>query len=97
MRKPYEDMLYVLGVKECDAYLLTIDEVTKMAQNAAQKAQAAQKAAQANPPADDVKKLADANLDKVRAMEIMSDINGNDAKRQLEGYALMNQGKARAY
>ena len=97
MRKPYEDMLYVLGVKECDAYLLTIDEVTKMAQDAAQKAQAAQKAAQANPPADDVKKLADANLDKVRAMEIMSDINGNDAKRQLEGYALMNQGKARAY
>ena len=97
MRKPYEDMLYVLGVKECDAYLLTIDQVTKMAQDAAQKAQAAQKAAQANPPADDVKKLADANLDKVRAMEIMSDINGNDAKRQLEGYALMNQGKARAY
>jgi hypothetical protein len=68
-----------------------------MAQDAAQKAQAAQKAHAENPPPDDVKKLAGAKLDQVRAMEIMADINGNDAKRQLEGYALMNQGKARAY
>ena len=52
MRKPYEDMLYTLGIKECDAYLITLDEVTKMAQQAQQKAQEAAKAAQENPSAD---------------------------------------------
>ena len=97
MRKPYEDMLYTLGVKECDAYLITLDEVTKMAQQAQQKAQEAAKAAQENPSADDLKKKAGAQLDNVRAQEIIADMNGNDAKRQLEGFALMGEHKARAY
>jgi len=97
MRKPYEDMLYTLGVKDADAYLLTMDEVTAMAQQAEQKAQAAQKAAQANPPAKDLKDKAGAQLDQARAQEIIADINGNDAKRQLEGVALLGEHKARAF
>jgi len=97
MRKPYEDTLYTLGVKEADTYLVTIDEVTEMAKQAAQKAQAAQQAAQQNPSPDDQKKKAGAQLDLVRAQEIIADINGNDAKRQLEGYALVGEHKARAF
>jgi len=97
MRKPYEDTLYTLGVKEADTYLVTIDEVTEMAKQAQQRAQAAQQAAQQNPSADDKKKLAGAQLDQARTQEIIADINGNDAKRQLEGYALVGEHKARAY
>jgi hypothetical protein len=97
MRKPYEDTLYTLGVKDADAYLLTIDEVTEMAKQAEQKAQAAQQAAQQNPSAEDKKRLAGAQLDQVRAQEILADMNGNDAKRQLEGVALIGEHKARAY
>ena len=97
MRKPYEDMLYTLGVKECDTYLITIEEVTQMAQQAAQKAQEAAKQAQENPPAEEVKKKASAQLDMARAQEVIADMNGNDAKRQLEGYALIGEHKARAF
>ena len=97
MRKPFEDMLYVLGVKDCNAYLLTIEEVTQMAQDAAQKAEAAQKAAMENPNPDDKKKLAGAQLDTVRAQEILANMEGNTAEKQLEGYALLEKGKARAY
>jgi uncharacterized membrane-anchored protein YhcB (DUF1043 family) len=97
MRKPYEDTLYTLGVKEADTYLLTIDEVTEMAKQAAQKAQQAQQAAQQNPSPDDQKKKAGAQLDQARAQEIIADMNGNDAKRQLEGYSLLGEHKARAF
>lgn len=97
MRKPYEDTLYVLGVKDCNAYLITFEEVTKMAAEAEQKAMAAQKAAQENPNPDNIKKLASANLDKVRATEIESTMQGVTAEKQLEGYALINEHKARAY
>jgi len=97
MRKPFEDMLYVLGVKDCDAYLVTLDEVTQMAQDAMQKQQAAHEAAKANPDPDSQKKLASANLDKVRADEIVASMQGNTADKQLEGYALINEHKAKAY
>ena len=32
LRKPYEDTLYVLGVKDCDSYLPTLEEAMKIAQ-----------------------------------------------------------------
>ena len=57
----------------------------------------AAKQAQENPPAEEVKKKASAQLDTARAQEIIADMNGNDAKRQLEGFALMGEHKARAY
>ena len=97
LRKPYEDTLYTLGVKNADTYLVTLDEVTTMAKDAADKAQKATESAQQNPSPDDQKKIASAKLDQVRAQEIIADINGNDAKRQLEGVALLGQHKARAF
>ena len=36
LRRPYEDTLKVLGVKDVDAYLPTIEEAAKMAQSKAQ-------------------------------------------------------------
>jgi hypothetical protein len=91
MKKPYADMLYVLGVKDCDTYLPTEKEVMEMVQ------QAQQAMANKQPSPDDQKKLASANLDKVRADEIQADVAGNTASKQLEGYALVEEHKARAY
>ena len=36
LRRPFEDTLYALGVKNCDAYLPTLEEATKIAQAKAQ-------------------------------------------------------------
>jgi hypothetical protein len=105
MRKPYEDMLYVLGVKDADAYLPTEDEVMEMVKQAKdmQKQQGPSpedQERQARAQLDQVKvqtEQARAQLDQTRAQQINSDINGNDAKRQLEGFALMHEHKARAF
>jgi thiol-disulfide isomerase/thioredoxin len=35
-RRPFEDTLYALGVKNCDSYLPTLEEAAKMAQAKAQ-------------------------------------------------------------
>jgi hypothetical protein len=112
IRKPYEDMLYVLGIKDCDVYLPTDKEVMEMVQQAQQAAKNKQ------PSPDDQKKMAGAqldsaraqeiqanmtgkspagNLDMVRAQEIQADVAGNTASKQLEGYALIKEHKARAY
>ena len=96
-KKTYEDILYTLGVKEADTYLVSETEAMEMIKQA--KAQAAAAAQQQNPEqqADIASKMAKAQVDSARAQQIIADINGNDAKRQLEGFALMNQHKARAF
>ena len=112
IKKPYEDMLYVLGVKDSDAYLPTEQEVMAMVQQA----QAAAK--QKTPTPEEQKQTASAqldqaraqeiqanmqgkspsgNLDRVRAQEIQAEVAGNTASKQLEGYALIKEHKARAY
>jgi hypothetical protein len=91
MRKPYEDMLYTLGVKDDDVYLPTEAEVMEMVKQA-KAAQAAQ-----GPTPEQQKQTADAQLATVKAQEIFADINGTNAKRQLEGFALMDEHKARAF
>jgi hypothetical protein len=91
MKKPYEDMLYVLGVKDANSYLPSDQEVMEMIQQA----QAAQQNRQPSP--DDQQKLARANLDTVRAAEIEASVNGTTAASQLEGFALLAENKARAY
>ena len=91
MRKPYEDTLYVLGVKDSNTYLPTEEEVMEMVKQS----QEAKKTAQPSP--DDQKKIAGAKLDDARTQEIMADISGATASKQLEGYALMAEHKARAY
>lgn len=91
IKKPYADTLYVLGVKDCDAYLPTDDEVLEMIKQS----EAAKQNQQPSP--DDQKKLADANLATVRAKEIEADMVGETADKQLEGYSLLAEHKARAY
>ncbi|HET8687305.1 MAG TPA: hypothetical protein VFM18_11675 [Methanosarcina sp.] len=100
-RKPYEDMLYVLGVKDADSYLPTMEEATEMIkqgqQAAQQKAdQAAQMAKQAS-DADLAAKTAKTNLDTVKAQQIQAEVAGNTASKQLEGYALLHDHVARPF
>lgn len=107
MRKPYEDMLYVLGVKDCDSYLPTQDEVIEMVkQSHAMQAQAAQ---QPNPQVDYVKSQTAVNMARVqetnakiqesaaKAQQINADTQGNSAKMQLDGFSLVGEHKARAF
>ena len=91
IKKPFEDTLYILGVKDCDAYLPTDDEVKQMI------AQAQEAAKNAQPSPDDQKKMADAALAQARTKEVLDGIDGNTASQQLEGYALLAENKARAY
>jgi hypothetical protein len=91
MKKPYADMLYVLGVKDCDSYLPTDDEVLEMVKQA----QEASKNKQPSP--DDQAKVAKAKLDSARADEINAEVQGNTADKQLEAFSLMSEHKARAY
>ena len=91
IKKPYEDMLYVLGVKDCDTYLPSEEEVMEMVTQAQQAAKTKQ------PTPDEQKKTADAQLAQAKAKQIMDEIDGNTASQQLEGYALLAEHKARAY
>ena len=91
IKKPYEDMLYTLGVKDCDSYLPTDDEVLEMIQQS----QAAAKNKQPSPA--EQKDLSQAQLNTVKASQIDAEVAGNTASQQLEGYALIAQNKARAY
>ena len=95
MKKPYADMLYVLGVKDCDSYLPTEAEVMEMVQQA----QAAMQNKQPTPAeaADIAATQAKAKLDSARADEITAEVAGNTASKQLEGYALLKEHKARAF
>jgi len=112
MKKPYADMLYVLGVKDCDTYLPTEQEVMEMVQQAHESAKSRQ------PSPEEQKQTASAQLDQARAQEIQAnmagkspsgqlditraqqiqaDVAGNTASKQLEGYALIKEHKARAF
>lgn len=95
MRKPYEDILYVLGIKDADSYLPTQDEVMEMAKQAMDAA----KNRQPDPKtaAEIQQKQASAKLDLTRANQIDADVAGNTASKQLEGYALVEEHKAKAY
>ena len=112
IRRPYEDMLYVLGVKECDTYLPTEQEVMAMVQQA-QQAQAGKQ-----PSPQDQKATADAALAQAHAQEIMANLTGKSpnaqnllaqankhnadtagtsAGKQLDAVALVQQHKATNY
>jgi hypothetical protein len=101
IRKPYEDTLYTLGVKDCDVYLPTEEEVMQMVKQAmAAQPQPDPKAAQAAMAAsmaDTASKAAKAKLDNARADQINADVQGNTAERQLEGYSLIAEHKAKSY
>ncbi len=59
VRRPYEDTLRVLGIKDVDAYLPTMDEIARMAQARAQQ----------GPSMDDQEKMSKMELNKASAEE----------------------------
>jgi len=96
IKKPFADILYAVGVKDCDTYLPSNQEITAMIQQAQQRAQQAQQAAQQNPPADDVLKQSQAALNQAKIEQIKIELTGQDAETQLD-YMAMAQGDPKVY
>jgi hypothetical protein len=90
VKKPFADTLYTLGVKNCDSYLPTDEEIAQMMMQA-QKAQASK-----GPNAQDKKYLADAELAQVRAQQIAAEVAGQDAESQLD-FMAMAMGTPKVY
>jgi hypothetical protein len=82
VKKPFADTLYVLGVKDCDSYLPSDEEVEQMI------AQGAEAMKNREPSAEDKKRLASANLDTVKAQQIQAEMEGVDAESQLDFMAV---------
>jgi len=82
MKKPFEDTLYTLGVKDANAYLPSDDEIAQLVQKAQQQAQNKQ------PSSQDRKNLSSANLDDVKAKQIEMEVAGSDAESQLDFMAM---------
>ena len=90
VRKPYEDTLYILGIKECDSYLPTEEEVLKMIEQG-------QKAAEnKTPTAEEEYKKSQAELNKAKTQEVLASMQGTDAESQLD-YMAMAQGDPKVY
>jgi hypothetical protein len=90
VRKPYEDTLYVLGIKDADTYLPTQEEVEAMIAQA-------QQAAQSREPDPGAKKdLSTADLNQAKTQQILAEIAGEDPKSQLS-YMSMAQGKGKDF
>ena len=90
VKKPFADILYTLGVKDCDTYLPSDEEVMAMVKQA-QEAQGNQQ-----PSPDDQKKMASAKLDEAKTQQIMSEVEGNDPETQLN-YMSIATGHAQDY
>jgi len=90
VKKPFADILYTLGVKDCDTYLPSDEEVMAMVKQA-QEAQGNQQ-----PSPDDQKKMASAKLDEAKTQQIVAEIQGTDPDTQLN-YMSMATGHAQDY
>ena len=90
VKKPFADTLYVLGVKDCDVYLPSDDEIAQMIKQG----EAAMK--QKEPTPTEKKDLSAAQLNDVKAQQIMTQISGQDPETQLN-YMAMAMGKAQDY
>jgi len=90
IKKPFADTLYVLGIKDCDVYLPTDDEVAQMIK------QGQQAASQKQPSAQDQRDLSSAQLNQTRAKQIDAEINGQDARSQLD-YMSVAQNHPKVY
>ena len=88
IKKPFADILYAVGVKNCDTYLPSNEEIAAMIQQAQQRAQQAQQAAQQNPPAEDVYKKSQAALNQAKIEEIQLKNSQDNATHQLDYMAL---------
>ena len=90
VKKPFADTLYVLGVKDCDIYLPTEDEVVQMIQ------QGKQAMAQKQPTPVEQKDLSAAQLNQSRSQQIHAEISGQDARSQLD-YMAVAQNHPKVY
>ena len=90
VKKPFADTLYVLGVKDCDVYLPTDDEVAQMIKQG----QEAQKNREPSPT--EKKDLSTAMLNQVKANQIEMQLSGQDAETQLD-YMALAQGTPKVY
>jgi len=82
VKRPFEDTLYVLGVKDVDTYLPTDDEVLKMIEQG-------QKAMEGKEPTPaEQKDLSTAQLNQVKAEQIRAEVAGEDAASQLNYMSL---------
>ena len=90
VKRPFEDTLYVLGVKDCNTYLPNDEEVLAMITAGA----AAAKARQPSPA--EQKDTSVAELNKARTQEVLSSISGENADHQLE-FMSMASGNPKVY
>ena len=90
IKKPFADTLYVLGVKDCDAYLPSDEEVLQMIEQG----KAAMKAKEPTP--QEKKDLSQAQLNDVKAQQILGEFSGQDAETQLD-YMALAQGNPKVY
>jgi len=90
VKKPFADTLYVLGVKDCDTYLPSDEEVQAMIKAGAE----AMKNKEPSP--EDKKRLSSAALDDMKTQQIKAEMEGTDAESQLDLMALA-QGTPKVY
>ena len=90
IKRPFADTLYVLGVKDCDTYLPTEEEVVAMIK------QAQEANSKKEPSPAEKKDLSSAELNAARATQIKAEISGQDAGSQLD-YMAMAQGDPKVY
>jgi hypothetical protein len=90
VKKPFAETLYTLGVKDCDSYLPSDDEVMKMIQQS----QEAMKNKQPSP--EDQQKISTAKLNEAKTVQIMSEVQGTDPDTQLN-YMSIAAGHAQDY
>jgi hypothetical protein len=90
VKKPFADTLYVLGVKDCDTYLPSDEEVQAMI------AAGAEASKNREPSPEDKKRLSSAALDDMKTQQIKAEMEGTDAESQLD-YMALAQGTPKVY
>lgn len=90
IKKPFADTLYVLGVKDANAYLPSDEEVMTMVKAGAEAAR------NREPSPEDKKRLADAGLAQVKTEQIRAEIQGSDSESQLD-YMAVAAGSPKVY
>jgi hypothetical protein len=90
VKKPFADTLYQMGVKDCDTYLPSDEEVAQMI------AQGQEAAKTREPSPADKKDLSVANLNDVKAKQIQAEVAGEDAESQLD-FMSMAAGDPKVY
>lgn len=90
VKKPYEDMLYLLEVKDVDTYLPSDQEVVAMIQQAQQAAESAE------PSPAEQKDLSVAQLNQAKTQQISAELQGTDPDTQLN-YMAIAMGKTQDY